>query len=876
MSLQSYRTKRDFRRTPEPAGGRGGRAREGKKPEPGAARFVVQKHDASRLHYDLRLQIDGALASWAVPKGPSLVPGQKRLAVHVEDHPLEYADFEGVIPEGQYGAGAVMVWDTGTWRPEGDPAEAIRRGKLTFSLRGQKLQGRWTLTRLRAGTSRDASGDNWLLIKRGDDGAPPGDADTILESRPESVKTGRSLEEIAGEEGGAGKGRRSAVAKRKKSRAGAAPSAAPDPAGIAGARKAPVPRGLAPQLSTLADSPPDGDGWIHEIKFDGYRLLAHLDRSRVRLLTRAGHDWTRRFPPIADALAKLPLRSAVIDGEAAILDAGGHTSFQRLQNAIKARDFADLVFFVFDLPYLDGYDLTHAPLLERKEALRAIVPAVDEGILRYSDHVRGGGPAVRKNACELALEGIISKRIDAPYTPRRSSAWLKIKCSRRQEFVVIGWSPPSGSRKHFGSLLLGAYDSDGGLAYTGRVGTGFTAASLRDLKHRLDALERKSCPADEPPAPGERRGVRWVRPELVVEVEFTQWTDDGRLRHPSFQGLREDKEAASVRVEEAKVNAKPARRAKADSPPAKQGPGGRAARPTERPPGAPTVAGVRLSNADRILYPDQGQTKLDVARYYEAVAARILPHVIDRPLSTVRCPRGRAGKCFFQKHLGATLGPPIKPLAVREKGGTAEYISVDSPEGLIALVQFGVLEIHPWGSRSGHIERPDIITFDLDPAPGVPFERVKAAARRVRDELGADGLESFVKTTGGKGLHVVAPLRPEAGWDAVKAYCARVARRVVASDPAEYIATASKAKRTGKIFIDYLRNSRGATAIAPYSTRARPGAPVAMPLRWDELTGLESADAYTIRSAPARIARQKRDPWAAFERAARSLPDTAS
>ncbi|HZW09257.1 MAG TPA: DNA ligase D [Phycisphaerales bacterium] len=878
MSLERYSKKRDFSRTPEPRGG-------GKK-KPAGRIFVVQKHDASRLHYDFRLQVDGALASWAVPKGPSLDPTQKRLAVHVEDHPLGYADFEGVIPAGEYGGGTVLVWDKGTWTPEEkDPARAIQRGKLSFQLHGTKLHGGWTLTRLRARSDDNGEdqGDNWLLIKHDDEEAIPGGGSVILEELPDSVKTGRSLEEISEEEGGpAPRGSRRARAGagggKSGARGGAAPGAAGadpviDPEKITGARRARMPRKISPQLCTLVESAPEGDDWLHEIKFDGYRLLGRVQSGRATLITRAGHDWTGRFPPLAGALERLPVRQAVVDGEATILDASGHPSFQRLQNAIKAADFDDLVFYAFDLLYVDGYDLRASPLIERKEALRRLVPSTEEGVLRYSDHVRGGGPLVRENACELALEGIVSKQVSAPYTQTRSRTWLKVKCTRRQEFVIIGWSPPEGARKHFGSLLLGAHDGEGRLVYTGRVGTGFTAASLKDIKQRLDGLGRRSCPADDPPTREERRGVRWVEPELVAEVEFAEWTDDGRLRHASFQGLREDKEAADVRIE--RPNPAPereppsaalsvTRRAGASAPPRRVRPKGAE--------GPPLVRGVAISNADRVLYPDQGETKLDVALYYEAVAERMLPHVAGRPLSTVRCPRGRAQKCFFQKHLGDTLGPPVKAIEVREKSGSEPYISIDSAEGLIALVQFGVLEIHPWGSRAEDLEHPDLITFDLDPGEGVEFERVKQAARRVRDELARAGLVSFLKTTGGKGLHVVAPLRPRAGWDEAKAFCEALAKRLASEEPESYVATLAKAKRTGKIFIDYLRNGRGSTSIAPYSTRARAGAPVAMPLRWEELGALDAPDKHNIRSAVQRLARLKRDPWEGFFGTAQSLP----
>lgn len=835
MARSDYERKRDFSKTPEPRAAGAG---------PGGRTYVVQKHDASRLHYDLRLQVGDALASWAVPKGPSRDPSHKRLAVHVEDHPVEYADFEGVIPQGQYGGGTVMLWDEGEWAPEdADPARALERGRLSFTLNGKRLRGRWTLTRIRATRAGD-SGDNWLLIKSRDDEARPGEP--LPDDDNRSVRTGRTMAQIAAAD-------ESAPAR--------APAEPLDPASVDGARRAPLPRAISPQLCTLADAAPEGDAWIHEIKFDGYRLLWRRNGERGSLLTRTGKDWTDRFAPLRDALLELPGRRTVIDGEAAILDEHGRTSFQRLQNAIRERSASSVVYFVFDLLHLDGYDLTRVPLLERKRLLRSLVPDAPQGVVRYSDHVQGGGPSVRANACELALEGIISKRADARYAQSRSRTWLKVKCSRRQEFVVIGWSPPSGSRKHFGALLLGAYDADGRLAYTGRVGAGFNARSLRDIRARLDRIERRTTPADEPPTPGESRGVRWVTPELVAEVEFTEWTDDGRLRHPSFQGLREDKDAKRVRVERA---------APIDEIPEAERSNGRR-RSTMTPARTKAsrahaeVLGVRLSNPDRVLYPDQGATKLDLARYYEAVAERMLPFIAARPVSTVRCPQGRAGQCFFQKHLRETFSDPVRAIRVKEEAGPADYIAIDSADGLVALVQFGVLEIHPWGSREGSLDAPDLLTFDLDPGEGAAFQLVRDGAQRIRRELESMNMAAFLKTTGGKGLHVVTPIEPDIEWEAARAFCADLARGLASEEPSRYVATVSKAKRRGRVFIDYLRNSRGATSIAPFSTRARPGAPVAMPLRWDELAALDQPDRYTIANALRRLGALRRDPWEAFD-----------
>ncbi|MEQ9097431.1 MAG: DNA ligase D [Phycisphaerales bacterium] len=825
MGLKAYQRKRDFSSTPEPRG-------DGKPTKSARPVFVVQKHDASRLHYDFRLEISGALASWAVPKGPSLDPKDKRLAVHVEDHPLEYGDFEGVIPRG-YGAGTVMLWDRGTFEAEGDAARGVKKGKLSVTLHGEKLKGGFTLTKMR---STKDDGDNWLLIKHDDEHADP--ERDVLADQPTSIKTGRSLKEIAAQ------GASSTRKPRSKSK--------PKPRSSTGRKESSrLPVFVPPQLCTLTDKAPDGDDWLHEIKFDGYRLVALRGGDRVRLLTRQENDWSDRFKPIAAAVSGLPADAVILDGEACLLDAHGHTSFQDLQNAIKARRFDRLVFFAFDLLHLDGHDLRKRPLVERKAELASLLADLPEdGVIRLSDHVVGQGEAMFTNACELALEGLISKKADAPYTSGRSRTWLKVKCSRRQEFVVIGWTPPGGSRTHFGSLLLAARDGDDRLIYTGRVGTGFNARSLEDIKKRLDALARKTCPADQPPKGAEAKGANWVTPQLVAEVAFTQWTDDGRLRHPSFQGLREDKPASGVHIDEPeRVNAV-----------------------STRTSNEPTVEGVRISSPDRVVFPDAGITKLELAEYYAAVGERMLPFVKDRPLSTVRCPQGRQKKCFYQKHHTDTFADPVRSIRVNEKDGKADYLAVDSVAGLVALAQYGVIEVHPWGSKKGTLDKPDQITIDLDPGGGVSWEELKTAARRVRDMLDGVGLTSYLKITGGKGLHVVAPLKPKADWDQAKAFCRAVAETLAGAYPTQYTSTASKAGRGGRIFVDYLRNSQGATSIAPYSARARPGAPVAVPVRWEDLSRIDAANAYTITTLPRRLSRLKGDPWEGYFEATQTLP----
>ncbi len=857
MPLDEYQRKRDFRSTPEPTGGAATAT---------GRRFVIHKHDATNLHYDFRLELNGALVSWAVPKGPSMDPGDKRLAIHVEDHPLDYGDFEGTIPKGQYGGGTVMLWDDGDWEPETDhPGKDLKKGKLSFTLHGRKLNGGWTLTRIRHSRG-DGDKDNWLLIKH-DDGFANKDGTALLEHEARSVKTGRSLEEIAGATGNGASKRRKAAPKPKKPPGGHAPVVDELP-------RARMPASIEPQLCTLTDAVPEGDDWLHEIKFDGYRLIARLKDGEASLITRGKKDWTDRFPPIARAMEGLPVENCIIDGEACILDTHGQSSFQQLQQALKEHAFTRLVFFVFDLLYLNGRDLRKQPLIERKELLRELIPTTDAGVLRFSDHTRGGGERVHRAACRLGLEGVISKQVRGVYQQTRSKSWLKVKCTRRQEFIVIGFSAPSGQRKRFGSLLLGAHDEEGRLVYTGRVGTGFTDAELELYGDKLDALTRKTCPADVPPTRAEQRGVTWVTPELVVEVEFTQWTDDGRLRHPSCQGLREDKPAQEVRIEHREPLEQAMSEIKqselSDTGPASMGAKARRPNPGGKGKADPAdsadsvVMGVRISSPQRPVFPDAGVTKLGLARYYELVADRIMPFIEHRPLSTVRCPNGRDGQCFFQKHMGTTFSEPVHAIEAQEKSGTAMYIGVDSAQSLITLIQFGVIEIHPWGAREGKLDAPDQLTFDLDPGEGVAWDALPEAALSVRGLLEEAGLSSFVKLSGGKGLHVVAPLRHakgDPGWDDAKGFCKALANRMVRMDPKRYIANMSKQKRKGKVFIDYLRNGRGATSVAPYSARAREGAPVSAPIRWDELASTTGGGQYTINTMPQRLSRLGSDPW---------------
>jgi bifunctional non-homologous end joining protein LigD len=605
---------------------------------------------------------------------------------------------------------------------------------------------------------------------------------------------------------------------------------------------------------------PPGNGWLHELKFDGYRILAHIKNDRVRLISRNGKDWTRRFPSIAAAVAELPLQQAILDGEVVSLNDQGVSSFQRLQNALKRQDDESLVYYVFDLPHAGGFNLTATPLIERKRAVEQILLAHhrhNDGVVRYSDHVEGQGDALLKQACRAAMEGIVSKRANAPYEQTRSASWLKVKCSKRQEFIITGFTKPGGSRVGFGALLLG-YIKDGELVYAGRVGTGFTDDTLRDLTKQLKSRRIAKSPFAMPLNGAQKRGVTWVKPELIGEIEFTEWTDEGLLRHPTFQGLREDKAPRQIIREEGSPVPRSALKATASD-------NAESSRQLARH-GSPRhhIAGVPISNPDRVLYPEMGLTKLGLAEYYESIAKWILPHVVNRPLTLVRCPEGRSKQCFYQKHLSGTRPEAVRGISIREKGGASEYVVIDDLAGLVSLVQMGVLEFHPWLARADNVEAPDRLIFDLDPGEGVRWKAVIDAARELRDRLEELGLETFLRTSGGQGLHVVAPLSRRNTWDELKSFARAVADDMVRRNPDGYIATLSKAKRSGRVFIDYLRNQRGATAIASYSTRAREGAPVAAPLAWRELSVRVKPNSYTVADMPRRMASLKADPWNGF------------
>ncbi|MBI1235047.1 MAG: DNA ligase D [Alphaproteobacteria bacterium] len=809
--LKDYKKKRDFAVTPEPEGAAG---------QERGQRYLIQKHDATRLHFDFRLELDGVLKSWAVTKGPSLTPSDKRLAVRTEDHPVEYAGFEGVIPKG-YGAGTVMLWDKGEWEPKEDPKKGLEKGELKFTLHGERLKGGWALIRM---SDKGEKRENWLLIKEKDEHA---DEDTDpVETWTESVETGRDLEAISNE------GERY---KKGKDYSGKPPAKRTPPRKDAKATGKP-PDFTEPQLATLRDEPPEGADWLHEVKYDGYRLQALIGGGKVRLVTRNGKAWTDRYSPIADALASLDVDSAAIDGELVAVDEAGRSDFSALQRAGEG-DVA-LAYFAFDLLSLNGTDLKKEPLKARKTALKACLGKAD-GPIRYSEHIEGQGDEVIARACDMHLEGIISKKLDAPYRSGRGSGWIKSKCVGNDEFVLIGYRKSDKKGRPFASLLLGEYEGET-LKYRGRVGTGFDEALFDSLSKKMKRLERKTPPVEDLPADA-KRGAVWLTPDLVAQIAYTERTADGVLRHPSFLGLREDKPAKEVKMP-----------ASGD--------------------GTATICGVRITHPDRVMYPGQGATKRAIAEYYAAHADRILEHVKDRPLSLIRCPSGRDGECFFQKHHNASTPHALKTVEIREKdGGKASYLKITDAAGLVGAAQIGGLELHVWGALADKVEEPERIVFDLDPDEGYDFGDLKTAARELRDVLGAMGLESFPLLTGGKGIHVIVPIERRNSWDEVKGFAKGLATKLAEADPDRYVAQASKAKRKGKIFIDWLRNERGATAIAPYSPRARENAPVATPVSWGELSRIKAANQFTLDNIDARLKRLKSDPWEGYDTVRQSL-----
>ncbi len=836
-SLAEYNRKRDFAKTAEPAG----------KLEKGEGnRFIVQKHAATRLHWDFRLEADGVLKSWAVTKGPSPDPDVKRLAVRTEDHPMAYAGFEGTIPKGEYGGGAVMLWDRGTWEPvEGKSWKDIEKGHLHFTLHGERMKGEWLLVRLKKkpGEKRE----NWLLRKLEDEYAEPGDG--LVEQCLTSVLTGRSMAEIAADRQGAF----SLAGKKGEAFVGVMRKAAKrnETAGRKRRKAAPgkPPAFRAPQLATLVDAVPAGNGWLHEIKFDGYRALVSCAGDAVRVFTRSGKDWRDKFAPLVARFETLDLPPCLIDGEIVAYGEDGNPDFSALQAVLKRghgaqTDSDKLSFHAFDLLSVDGRDLAKLTQIERKERLEALLAGAEPPI-HVADHVIGAGEKLYRAMCGAGQEGIISKKADARYVSGRTRNWVKVKCTLRQEFVVIGWKKSSAKGRPFSSLLLAQHEG-GELVYKGNVGTGFSADTLRDLAARFARIERKTAPAEVGRA--ESRGVTWLSPKLVAEVAFSEFTGPnekggGNVRHGSFIGLRGDKEADDVQPEQPE-----------DAP-----------EPDDE---------VEISNPGRVIFPDSGQTKGDLAAYYRALAPLMLPWAAGRPVSLVRCPQGRAKKCFFQKHDSGSFGPHVRHVPIREKdGGTEDYLYIDDAAGILACVQMGTIEFHGWGSLASDVEAPDRMVFDLDPDEGLDFADVRRAAGDIRKRLADLGLVSFAMLTGGKGVHVVVPLTPGHSWDAHKDFAKRFAEALALAEPERFTANMSKAKRKGRIFLDYLRNQRGSTAVLPYSARARSHAPVASPIAWSELDAFDNAHPFAIGDARRLIERAQGKALAGWGFAEQALPD---
>ncbi|MBG9389673.1 DNA ligase D [Caenimonas aquaedulcis] len=842
-ALKAYRDKRNFDATPEPA--------EGGTPNEAARAFVIQKHWATRLHYDFRIELEGTMKSWAVPKGPSYDPADKRMAVHVEDHPISYNTFEGSIPEGNYGAGKVIIWDKGVWIPLEDPHKGYRDGKLKFELRGHKMHGRWTLVRMKAREGERQ--EPWLLIKEKDEFVRPSSEFSVVDEMPDSVK---KLEDVP------------ATRAAPVAAAPASPAAADGPP--AGARKATLPKELQPQLATLVDAPPkDTDRWLYEIKFDGYRMLARAEGGKVQLVTRNGNDWTHKLPQLQKSLQAMELPDGWYDGEIIMPGERVPADFQALQGAFDSARTANIVYYLFDIPYCAGYDLREVPLEERRAVLQRVVERKPQPQVRFSAVFDAPPGDVIASACRLGLEGVVAKRRDSAYVTRRSSDWIKLKCGQRQEFVIGGYTDPKGSRTGIGSLLLGVYDDKGALHYAGNVGTGFNEASLREMRARLDEAASDRNPFA--PNASIPRGVHWVEPELVCEVAFGEWTRDNRIRHSVFHGLRDDKKPGSIVREKPRHGApvdKPAKAstkasAKASNKAASAAPA--AARTTAATQAPVTLpAGLRVSNPDRVIDPQSGATKIELVRYYALVAPFMMPHLKGRPVSLVRAPQGIAGELFFQKHAERYKMPGIEQLDPSFFPGHPPMLEVAKPEGLLSAAQMNVVEFHTWNGVKTAIGKPDRMTFDLDPGEGVSWAQIQQAAHLVHAFLQELGLPAFLKTSGGKGLHLVVPLKKQFDWDTVKSFSQAVVQHLSRTIPDRFVAKSGGTNRVGKIFIDYLRNGYGATTVCAWSARSRPGLGISVPVRWDELDGLKGGAHWTIRDVHQRLD-QGNEPWADYE-----------
>jgi bifunctional non-homologous end joining protein LigD len=825
LDIDTYNRKRDFSKTKEP---------KGRKLKGAGDSFVVQKHDASHLHWDFRLEMDGVLKSWAVPKGPSLDPKVKRMAMRTEDHPLDYGDFEGTIPAGEYGGGTVMLWDQGRWVPEPgkDPRKTIEEGHLHFTLEGDRMKGEWVMFRLKPRKPTDR--ESWMLKKVDDEYAEPENGDELVDEATTSVTTGRTMGEIASGEDVWRSNRGGRKGGRAKKKAADAP-----------------PAFQPPQKATLVDEIPAGSSWLFEYKYDGYRLLLATGSGAVTAWTRNAKDWSDKFRALVKAASALP-PGCLIDGEAVALNDEGKPDFQLLQSTLKESRGKNLVFYAFDLLVDRGEDITKLPNIERKQRLAALLKNAPSVIL-FGDHVIGNGEALFKAVCAEGGEGVIAKKASAPYKGDRTKNWLKIKCIQRQEFVIVGWSE-SDKRVGFRSLLLAAKEH-GKLTYVGKVGTGFNTQMLHDLMDVMKPLEIDDAPVEIPRA--DRKGAHYIKPELVCEVAFTEFTTEGILRHPSFIALREDKPASQVVVETPKKLPKGTKKATGKG----------------RDYATPESFGIAISNPDRAIYPTEKITKYELAQYYAAIDPLLMVDVANRPITLIRCPQARAKKCFFQKHDTGSMGEHVKHVPIREKKGEVQdYLYFDDIRGVLSAVQMGTIEFHGWGSRADDVEHPDRLVFDLDPDEGLDFGAVRDAARRLRELLADLGLETFPLLSGGKGIHVVAPLDASADWNAVTSFAERFSRAVSEAEPERFTANMRKVQRKGRIFLDWLRNQRGSTAVMPYSARAREGAPVAAPIAWEELDDYEGGNAFTIRELDLLFERSESKLLAGWGQAKQALP----
>lgn len=848
-NLDDYNRMRDFSATSEPAAKRPAK----KAGKDHALQFCIQKHDASRLHYDFRLELDGALKSWAVPKGPSLDPTVKRLAVHVEDHPIDYATFEGNIPEGHYGAGDVIVWDRGVWIPQEDPAKAYAKGKLKFELQGEKLGGLWNLVR----THMPGKQEQWFLIKHQDSAAKPADEYDVVAAEPDSVLSDRTIvpkqSKAAGQPKPAKPKPVKAPARKVATKARSAP--------LNGARKAKMPGQLKPELATLVETAPDGD-WSYEIKFDGYRIMARIDHGEVRLFTRNGHDWTHKLPRQAQALASLQLESAWLDGEMVVANEQGVPDFQALQNAFDTEHSEHILYYLFDMPYLNGVDLREVPVQERRAALATVLKHGEDPLLRFSEAFAEAPDALLNSACQMQMEGLIGKRVGSAYVSRRSSDWIKLKCKHRQEFVVVGFTDPKGARNGFGALLLGLHDPDSGeLRYAGKVGTGFNETTLKRIHAQLQPLQVKKAAVVNPPSGFDAKGVHWLKPVLLAEVAFAEMTKEGSVRHAVFHGLRDDKPAKAITEERASMVTKKT----ADSAPKK------ATRPKTA---APSQLGleegkVRITHPERVIDASSGTTKVQLAEYYASVAPWILPQLKDRPVALVRAPDGIAGELFFQKNAEHLAIPGIKLL---DKQLTGQPIMIiNSAEALVGAVQMSTVELHTWNATSTNLDKPDRFVLDLDPDPALPWKSMVEATQLTLTVLDELGLKAFLKTSGGKGIHLVVPLTRKLGWDEVKDFSHAIVSHIAKLLPERFSAVSGPKNRVGRIFIDYLRNGLGATTICSYAARTREGLPVSVPIFREEVAELKGGNQWTIHNVQERLAEVGDAPWAEMSKTRQSI-----